>query len=122
MRLSLRIPSSSRSPVFWVRVCQRVGILTRTIWGFTKDCYSWQIPYPHLAQRRPCRQDHRSQVDDQIPVEESAVHGCCSWQRGHDGGRADIEHHVGHQLFGQFVEEGVAKRREFDDQGINVAA
>ena len=25
--------------------------------------YSWQIPYPNLPQRRPERQNHRSQVD-----------------------------------------------------------
>ena len=47
--------------------------------------------------------------------------GCCCGERRHDRGRADLKYHVGHQLLGQFVEEGLAKRGKLDDQGIDVA-
>ena len=50
------------------------------------------------------------------------MHGSCGWKRGHDGGRADLEHHVGYQLLGQFVEEGMAERGKLDGQGIDVTA
>ena len=52
--------------------------------NFTDVLRSRQVPYPSLPLRRPFRQDHRSQVDHQVPVEEGAVPGCCRWQRGHD--------------------------------------
>lgn len=48
--------------------------------------YSRQVPNPSLALRRPQPEDHRSQVDHQVPAEEGAVHGCRGRQRGHDGG------------------------------------
>lgn len=48
--------------------------------------------------------------------------GCCGRERGYDRGRVDLEHHVGDQLLGQLVEERVAERGEFDDQGVHVSA
>lgn len=48
--------------------------------------------------------------------------GCRSWQRGYDGGRADLKHYVGYQLLGQSAQEGLAERGELDYQGIYVAA
>ena len=48
------------------------------------------------------------------------MHGRRCWKRGHDRGRADLEHHVGYQLPGQFVEEGMAERGKLDGQSIDV--
>lgn len=92
------------------------GILT------PNPMYSWQIPDPNLPQRRPERQDHRSQVDDQIPAQESTVLGCCGRKRGHDGGRDHLEYHVGNQLLGQLAEEGMAERGQLDHQSQHESA
>lgn len=75
---------------------------------------SRQIPHPDLPQRRSERQDHRSQVNDQIPAEEGAVLGRCGRECRYDGGRADIEHHVGHQLSSQLIKERVAECGQLD--------
>ena len=79
-------------------------------------CCSRQIPYAHLAQRRLGSENHRSQIDNQIPVEESVVPRRSGWERGDDRGRADWEHHASHQLPGQLAEEGLAERRKLDYQ------
>ena len=84
--------------------------------------YSRQISYPNLPQRRPERQDHRGQVDNQIPAQESTVLRCCGWKCGHDGGRDNLKHYVGHQLSGQLVEEGMAERGQLDHQGQHESA
>ena len=46
--------------------------------------------------------------------------GCGGWECGNDRGRADLEHHVGHQLPSQLVEEGMAERRELDHKSVYV--
>ena len=92
------------------------GILTRI------SICSWQIPDPNLPQRRPERQDHRSQVDHQIPAQESPVLRRGGRECGHDGGRDNLKHHVGHQLLGQLVEKGMAERGQLDHQGEHESA
>lgn len=47
---------------------------------------SRQIPHAHLSQRRSQCEDHRSQVDDQIPAEKGALLGSGCWECRHVGG------------------------------------
>ena len=88
----------------------------------TPSLCSWQIPHSHLPQRRPERQDHRSQVDNQIPAQESTVLGSGGRKCGHDGGRDNFKYHVSHQLLGQLVEEGMAECGQLDHQGQHESA
>ena len=82
---------------------------------------SWQIPRAHLALGRFELQVDRSQIDNQVPAEESVVHGRRGGQCRHERGRAHWQHHVGHQLPGLTAEEGLAECRQLDDQGYHVA-
>lgn len=81
---------------------------------------SRQISHPNFPQRRSGSQDYGSQVYHQVPVEESFMYGCCSGQCWDVRGRIDLEHHAGDQLFGLFVEEGMAECGQLDHQGQHV--
>ena len=48
--------------------------------------------------------------------------GSRCWKCRHVGGRADLKYYVGYQLPRQFIEEGMAERGKFDNQGIDVKA
>lgn len=47
---------------------------------------SRQIPNPNLSQRGSDTEDDGSQVDNQVPAQEGALHGCGCRKRGYDGG------------------------------------
>ena len=78
---------------------------------------SRQISHTNIPQRRSEWQDHRSEIDDQVPAQEGIMFGCRGWERGDDRGRIDLEHHVGYQLLSQSAEERMAERGQLDDQG-----
>ena len=98
------------------------GSITGLLANKTRQRTSRQIPRAHLAFGRFELQVDRGQVDDQVPVEEGAVHGRRGGQCRHGRGRAHWQHHVGHQLPGFTTEERLAERRQPDDQGYNVSA
>lgn len=89
--------------------------------GGANEIQSWQIPCTHLSRRRPQCQSHRSQVDNQIPAEKSALSGRRSRQCGDDGRSTHWEHHAGNQLPRVTIKEGMAECREPDDQGNHVS-